>query len=154
MLPDSGEMPIKIAIVTKAMSEEQHTDDRDTLKEREAHRQAIHENAKQIFRESGIAEMLQDINRNLLKGRGHFEEYDSMVLFRWGTSSTLRHMWIEVDGNTLRFRLQAHRKCKQPAPLCDGEYHTFTSAMWLDRAFLSSELKKYYDRPVAEPSSD
>jgi hypothetical protein len=136
------------------MSEEQHQDNRETLEEGEAHRLAIRENAKRVFRESGVAEMLQAINRNLLKGRGRFEEYDSMVLFRWGTSSTLRHMWIEVDGNTLRFRMQTHRKCKQSAPLCDGEYHTFTSAMWLDRAFLSSELKKYYDRPVAEPSSD
>lgn len=101
-----------------------------------------------------MAEMLQGINKNLLKGRGRFEEYDAMVLFKWGTGYTLRHIWVEVLGNTLRFRLLPHLKCSQPAPLCDGEYHTFTSAMWMDRAFLQSELKKYYDRPVAETSSD
>jgi len=122
--------------------------------EHEARRLAARENAKHILRESGLAEMLQAINKNLLKGRGHFEEYDSMILFRWGTQSTLRHMWIEVRDNTVRFRLQEHRKCTSPAPLCDGEYHTFTSAMWSNRLFLQSELKKYYDRPVAETSSD
>ena len=122
--------------------------------EQEARQLAARENAKYILRESGLAEMLLAINKNLLKGRGHFEEYDSMVLFRWGTQSTLRHMWIEVRDNTIRFRLQEHRKCASPAPLCDGEYHTFTSAMWSNRLFLQSELKKYYDRPVAETSSD
>lgn len=122
--------------------------------EQEARRLAARENAKYVLRESGLAEMLQAINRNLLKGRGHFEEYDSMILFRWGTQSTLRHMWVEVRDNTIRFRLQEHRKCASPAPLCDGEYHTFTSAMWSNRLFLQSELKKYYDRPVAETSSD
>ena len=122
--------------------------------EQEARRLAARENAKYILRESGLAEMLQAINRNLLKGRGHFEEYDSMILLRWGTQSTLRHMWIEVRENTIRFRLQEHRKCAHPAPFCDGEYHTFTSTMWSNRLFLQSELKKYYDRPVAETSSD
>jgi hypothetical protein len=122
--------------------------------EREARRVAIHENAKRVFRESGLAGMLQEINRNLLKGRGRFEEYGSMVLFRWGTQSTLRHIWVEVQGNTLCFRLRPHRKCVASAPLCDGEYHTFTSAMWSDRLFLQAELKKYYDRPVAETSTD
>ena len=122
--------------------------------EQEARRLAARENAKHILRESGLAEMLQAINKNLLKGRGHFEEYDSMILFRWGTQSTLRHMWIDVCDNTIRFRLQEHRKCASPAPLCDGEYHTFTSAMWSNRLFLQSELKKYYDHPVAETSSD
>jgi hypothetical protein len=122
--------------------------------EREARRLAIRENAKHVLRESGLAGMLQEINRNLLKGRGRFEEYDSMVLFRWGTQSTLRHIWVEVQGNTLCFRLHPHRKCVASAPLCDGEYHTFTSAMWSDRLFLHAELKKYYDRPVAETSTD
>jgi hypothetical protein len=124
------------------------------LQEQEARRLAARENAKYILRESGLAEMLQAINRNLLKGRGHFEEYDSMILFRWGTQSTRRHMWIEMRDNTIRFRLQEHRKCSSLAPLCDGEYHTFTSAMWSNKLFLQSELKKYYDRPVAETSSD
>src|SRR2546430_298181 len=101
--------------------------------EQEARRLAARENARHILRESGLAEMLQAINRNLLKGRGHFEEYNSTILFRWGTQSTRRHMWIEVRDNTIRFRLQEHRKCTSPAPLCDGEYHTFTSAMWSNR---------------------
>ena len=122
--------------------------------EDETMRQAKRENAKRVFRESGVGEMLQGINKNLLKGRGRFEEYDTMVLFKWGTSSTLRHMWIEVVDDTLRFRFNEHRKCSRPAPICDGEYHTFTSAMWQDRAFMQAELKKYYDRPVAESSSD
>lgn len=98
--------------------------------------------------------MLLGINKNILKGRGRFEEYDSMVLFRWGTSSTMRHLWIEVAGNTLRFRLHPHRKCENASPICDGEYHTFTAAMWSDHNFLQAELKKYYDKPVAETSSD
>ncbi len=122
--------------------------------EQEARRLAARENAKYILRESGLAEMLQAINKNLLKGRGHFEEYETTILLRWGTQSTRRHIWIELQDNTVRFRLQEHRKCTSPAPLCDGEYHTFTRAMWLDRQFLQSELKKYYDRPVAETSSD
>lgn len=122
--------------------------------EDEAIRLAKRENAKRVFRESGVAEMLQRMNRDLLKGRGRFEEYDSMVLFKWGTSSTLRHMWIEVVDDTLRFRFHEHRQCSRPAPICDGEYHTFTSVMWKDRAFMLAELKKYYDRPVAEASSD
>jgi hypothetical protein len=122
--------------------------------EREAHRLAIRENSKQILRESGLAEMMQSINKNLLKGRGHFEDYDTFVLFRWGTQSTLRHMWIEVRGSSILFRLHPHRKCAAPAPICDGEYHTFTSSMWTDQDFFKAELKKYYDRPVAETSAD
>jgi hypothetical protein len=122
--------------------------------EREARQVAIRENAKRVMRESGLAAMMQEINRNMLKGRGRFEEYDSMVLFRWGTQSTLRHIWVEVQGNTLCFRLHPHRKCAASAPLCDGEYHTFTSTMWSDRLFLQAELRKYYDRPVAETSAD
>lgn len=139
---------------TEQQSEEHSLDGGLHEQEREARRVAIRENAKHVLRESGLAGMLQEINRNLLKGRGRFEEYDSMVLFRWGTQSTLRHMWIEVRGSTLCFRLHPHRKCAASAPLCDGEYHTFTSAMWSDRLFLQTEVKKYYDRPVAETSTD
>ncbi len=123
-------------------------------KEQEARRLAIRENVKHVLRESGLAEMLQGINKNLLKGRGRFEEYDFLILFKWGTGYTLRHIWVEVRGNTIRFRLNPHLKCSSLAPQCDGEYHTFTSSMWADRAFLQAELKKYYDRPVAETSSD
>ena len=120
----------------------------------EARRLALRENAKRVMRDSGLAEMLRILNNNALKGRGTFQEYDSMVLLRWGTSSTRRHLWIEVSGNTIRFRLNPHRQCSAPAPICDGEYHTFTSLMWADRAFLLAELNKYFAKPVAETSSD
>jgi hypothetical protein len=120
----------------------------------EAQRQAIRENAKRVLQESGLAEMLKTLNQNALKGRGNFYEYDSMLLFKWGTSSTRRHMWIEVNGNTIRFRLAPHRKCAISAPICDGEYHTFTSAMWADKSYLLNELNDYYARPIAETSSD
>ena len=120
----------------------------------EAQRQAIRENAKRVLQESGLAEMLKTLNKNALKGRGSFYEYDSMLLFKWGTSSTRRHMWIEVNGNTIRFRLAPHRKCDITAPICEGEYHTFTSAMWADKSFLLNELNDYYARPIAETSSD
>jgi hypothetical protein len=124
------------------------------MQEQEAHRLALRENAKRVLRDSGLAEIFQAINKNLLKGRGRFEEYDSMVLFKWGRGYTMRHIWVEVEGNVLRFRLAAHRKCAHAAPICDGEYHTFTSAMWSDHQLLQSEVKRYYDRPVAETSSD
>ncbi len=120
----------------------------------EAQRQAVRENAKQVLQESGLAEMLKTLNKNALKGRGSFYEYDSMVLLKWGTSYTRRHIWVEVNGNTFRFRLAPHRKCAITAPICDGEYHTFTSAMWADKEFLLNELNKYYARPIAETSSD
>ncbi|HTK10813.1 MAG TPA: hypothetical protein VL485_26815 [Ktedonobacteraceae bacterium] len=76
------------------------------------------------------------------------------MLFKWGRGSTMRHIWVEVEGNLLRFRLVPHRKCAHSAPICDGEYHTFTSSMWSDHRLLQSEVKRYYDRPVAETSSD
>ena len=120
----------------------------------EAQRQAVRENAKRVLQESGLAEMLKTLNKNALKGRGSFYEYDSMILLKWGTSYTRRHIWIEVNGNTIRFRLAPHRQCVTSTPICDGEYHTFTSAMWADRKFLLNELNKYYARPIAETSSD
>jgi hypothetical protein len=123
-------------------------------REQAARQQAARENAKRILQASGLAAMLQAINKNLLKERGHFEEYGTTILLRWGTQSTRRHLWIEVQDDTIRFRLQEHRRCTSPEPLCDGEYHTFTSAMWSNRQLLQSELKKYYDRPIAETSSD
>ncbi len=143
-------------MVSITNQEESQTERETTLsaEEAEARRQAIRENAKRVLRDSGLAEMLLAINKNQLKGRGTFDEYDSMILFRWGTSITRRHIWVEVQGNTIRFRLAPHRKCAAIAPLCDGEYHTFTSTMWANRDFLATELKKYYDKPVAESSSD
>jgi hypothetical protein len=120
----------------------------------EARRLAVRENAKSVLQESGLAEMLKTLNKNALKGRGSFHEYDSMILLRWGTSYTRRHIWVEINGNTIRFKLAPHRKCVITAPLCDGEYHTFTSAMWANRELLLSELHKYYAKPVSETSSD
>lgn len=122
--------------------------------ERAARREAVRENAKRVLRESGLPEMLISINKNLLKGRGTFEEYDSMVLLKWGTFTTRRHLWIEVSGNTIRFRLIPHLKCSAPAPLCDGEYHTFTGSMWANHDFLAEQLRRYYEKPVAESSDD
>lgn len=124
------------------------------LEEEQARRQAVRENARRVFQESGLAEMLKTLNRNALKGRGTFEEFDTLVVFRWGTAYTRRHLWIEIEGNTIRFRMKPHLKCEASAPLCDGEYHTFTLSMWANHAFLLSELNKYYARPVAEASSD
>lgn len=120
----------------------------------QAQRQAVRENARRVLQESGLAEMLKTLNRNALKGRGSFQEFDSLIIFRWGTAYTRRHLWIEVVGNTLRFRMNPHLRCQASEPLCDGEYHTFTSPMWANHAFLLSELNKYYARPVAETSSD
>lgn len=120
----------------------------------EAARQAVRENAKHVLRESGLAEMLRTLNHTALKGRGSFHEYDSLILLRWGTSTTRRHLWIEVSGNTIRFRLNPHLACSAPVPLCDGEYHTFTSAMWANRDLLQNQLDRYFAKPVAESSSD
>ncbi len=120
----------------------------------EAQRQAVRENARRVLQESGLAEMLKTLNRNALKGRGSFQEFDSLIVFRWGTAYTRRHLWIEIAGNTIRFRMNPHLRCSGSAPLCDGEYHTFTSAMWTNHTFLLSELNKYYAKPVAESSSD
>jgi len=138
------------------MQEEMAGQDNATLASEveQAQRQAVRENARRVLQESGLAEMLKTLNRNALKGRGNFEEFDSLIVFRWGTAYTRRHLWIEVAGNTLRFRMNPHLPCNTSAPLCDGEYHTFTSPMWANHAFLLSELNKYYAKPVAETSSD
>jgi hypothetical protein len=134
--------------------EEKHLESVLSSEADEAQRLAIRENAKQVLQESGLAVMLKTLNKNALKGRGSFYEYDSVILLKWGTSYTRRHIWVEVKGNTICFRLSPHRKCAMTAPICDGEYHTFTSAMWTDREFLLDELNKYYARPIAETSSD
>ena len=120
----------------------------------EARRLAERENARRVLRDSGLAQMLQEINKDELKRRGKFEEYDSMILLKWGTGYTRRHIWIEINGNSIRFRLSPHRKCTSSIPLCDGEYHTFTSQMWVNSDLLRQELYKYYKKPVAESSSD
>src|SRR5947209_10825697 len=120
----------------------------------EARRLALRENAKRVLRDSGLAQMLQEINKNELRRRGSFEEYDSLLLLKWGTGYTRRHIWIEVKGNTIRFRLSPHRKCSSSTPICDGEYHTFTGQMWTNSDLLRLELYKYYRKPVAESSDD
>ena len=79
-------------------------------------RRAVRDNAKRVIRESGIGEMLQTLNRNALQERGWFEEYDSGVLFKWGSGYTRRHIWIEISGDALRFRLLPHRPCAAPVP--------------------------------------
>jgi len=110
--------------------------------------------AKRVLRESGLAHMLQEINKTDLKRRGWFEEYDNMLLLKWGTGYTRRHLWIEVVGDNIRFRLAPHRQCAQSVPLCDGEYHTFSREMWNNPNLLHAELYRYYRKPVAESSDD
>ncbi|GER81578.1 MAG: hypothetical protein IMW90_06395 [Thermogemmatispora sp.] len=126
----------------------------EELVDADAQRQARRENARRIMRESDLPSLLRRLDRELLKGRGRFEEYDTLVLLKWGSGYTGRHIWVEVVEDTIRFRLTPHRVCSTQVPLCDGEYHIFTPAMWRDRALLWSELQKYYARPVAESSSD
>ncbi len=143
---------MKVVIVTS--QEEKYLENILSSEADEARRLAVRENAKRVLQESGLAEMLKTLNKNALKGKGSFHEYDSMILLKWGTSYTRRHIWVEVIGNTIRFRLAPHRKCAITAPICDGEYHTFTGAMWVDRKLLQNELHKYYLKPIAETSSD
>lgn len=120
----------------------------------EASRQAIRENARRVLRESGVAEILQTLNRQALQGRGWFEEYDSGVLFKWGTSTTRRHIWIDVLDGVLRFRLNPHIRCAATVPACDGEYHSFTAETWTIPGAVLHEVDRNYKKPVAEPSGD
>ena len=122
--------------------------------EEEVKRLAARENAKRILRDSGLAQMLQEINKDELRRRGKFEEYDSIILLKWGTGYTRRHIWVEIDGTNIRFRLSPHLQCRSPVPICDGEYHTFTSSLWANTDLLRLELYKYYRKPVAESSDD
>ncbi len=123
-------------------------------KEIEAQRRAIRENARRVLRESGVAEILQRLNRQALQGRGWFEEYDSGVLFKWGTSVTRRHIWIDVQGDLLRFRLKPHIRCSETVPACDGEYHSFTPKTWAIPGVVLREVDRNYQKPVAETSED
>jgi hypothetical protein len=119
-----------------------------------ARRQALRENARRVLRASGVPEMLISLNRTALKGRGTFEEYDTGVIFRWGTGYTRRHIWVDVSGDSVRFRLREHLRCRAPIPACDGEYHTFTPEMWGDRSAIEREIRRGYEHPVAESSED
>lgn len=117
-------------------------------------RRALRENTRRVLRESGVAELLQTLNRHALQGRGHFVEYDSGVVFKWGHGYTLRHIWVDVEGETLRFRLKPHLQCAAPVPACDGEYHTFTRETWRIPGAVLRELDRNYQHPVAEASED
>jgi len=119
-----------------------------------AARRALRENAKRVIRESGIGDMLRTLNRNALQDRGWFEEYDSGVIFKWGSGFTRRHIWVDIAGDQLRFRLRPHIRCAAPVPLCDGEYHTLTAVMWSQRGAVLHELHRNYEHPVAETSED
>jgi hypothetical protein len=122
--------------------------------EEEAQRQAVRDNARRVLRASGVPEMLRSLNREALKGRGSFQEYDSGVIFRWGTGYTRRHIWIDVEGDAIRFRYRDHLPCRAPTPQCDGEYHTFPGHAGGDRAAIEREIRRAFERPVAEASED
>ena len=117
-------------------------------------RKAMRDNARRVLRESGVAEILQTLNKHALQGRGRFEEYDSGVLFKWGEKYTTRHIWVDVAGDQLRFRLKPHIRCKAPVPQCDGEYHSFTAETWRIPNAVLREVDANYKRPVAESSDD
>jgi hypothetical protein len=117
-------------------------------------RKALRDNARRVLRESGVAEILQTLNKHALQGRGRFEEYDSGVLFKWGEKYTTRHIWVDVAGDRLRFRLKPHIRCKTAIPFCDGEYHTFTAETWRIPNAVLREVDANYKRPVAESSDD
>jgi hypothetical protein len=120
----------------------------------EEERRALRENTRRVLRESGVAEILRTLNKHALQGRGHFEEYDSGVLFKWGSGYTRRHIWVDVAGDRLRFRLRPHIRCAAPVPACDGEYHTFTAETWRIPNAVLREVDRNYKRPVAETSDD
>jgi hypothetical protein len=127
----------------------------DTLAARdEPDARARRETARRVMRESGIAELLQTLNRQGLQGRGWFEEYETGVLFKWGSGYTRRHIWVDIAGENLRFRLRPHIRCAEPVPLCDGEYHTLTPEMWRHHGVVLRELNRNYEHPVAETSED
>jgi hypothetical protein len=115
---------------------------------------ARRETARRVMRESGIAELLQTLNNQGLQGRGWFEEYETGVLFKWGSGYTRRHIWVDIEGENLRFRLRPHIRCAEPVPLCDGEYHTLTPEMWRHHGVVLRELNRNYEHPVAETSED
>ena len=131
-----------------------HGRDTQVESERELERRERRENAKRVMRESGLAELLQTLNRQALQGRGWFEEYDTGVLFKWGSGMTRRHIWIDIADDMIRFRLRPHLKCAAPVPICDGEYHSLSPLMWRHRGALLRELNRNYEHPVAETSED
>lgn len=120
----------------------------------EAERQRRREHARRIFRESRIGDLMRTLNQHALQGRGTFDEYDTGVIFKWGHGYTKRHIWVDVEGDTLRFRLLPHLRCAASVPVCDGEYHSFTRETWSIPGALLHELDRNYRHPVAEASED
>jgi hypothetical protein len=141
-MPQSAERPETLAPIP------------DDTPEQAAQRRAIRDNAKRVLRESGVAEMLQRLNKQALQGRGWFEEYDSGVIFKWGTGVTRRHIWVDIAGDQLRFRLKPHIRCVEAVPACDGEYHSFTARTWAIPGIVLREVDRNYRKPVAEASED
>ncbi len=131
------------------MSDTMHSDD-------ESARAALRDNARRVLQESHAAAVLQEMNRALLKGRGWFDEYDSGVIFKWGTGSTRRHIWVDIRGDDIRVRLREHRPCSPNATVaaCDGEYHSYDRRLWSSLDLLKRELHAYYEHPVSESSED
>lgn len=126
----------------------------DDTPESAEQRRATREQARRVLHESGVAEILQRLNKQALQDRGWFEEYDSGVIFKWGTSTTRRHIWVDVAGDRLRFRLNPHIRCAGKVPQCDGEYHSFTAETWTIPGAVLHEVDRNYRKPVAEPSAD
>jgi hypothetical protein len=120
----------------------------------DATRQARRDHARRMLRASGVPELLLQLNRHELKGRGVFQEYDTGVIFRWGSGYTRRHIWVDVEGDAVRIRLREHLRCHAPVPTCDGEYHSFTHETWSNRSLVEHEIRRAYERPVAETSED
>lgn len=132
----------------------QSTGDTTGGQDAEVERRAVRDNARRVLRASGVPEMLRSLNQSALKGRGTYEEYDSGVLFKWGSGYTRRHIWVDVAGDAVRIRLREHLRCQAPVPLCDGEYHSFPPGTWGDRSIIEREIRRAYERPVAEASDD
>jgi hypothetical protein len=107
-----------------------------------------------MLRASGVPEILLALNRQALKGRGVFEEYETGVIFRWGSGPTRRHIWVDVAEDAVRIRLREHLRCRAPVPACDGEYHSFPPDTWGDRSVIEHEIQRAFERPVAETSED
>ena len=141
-------------VETAGALEAQASAEAPTSLDEEWQRRAVRENAKRVIRESGIGELMRTLNRNALQDRGWFEEYDSGVIMKWGAGYTRRHIWVDISGDQLRFRLLPHIKCAALVPACDGEYHSFTRETWRLPGALLRELHRNYEHPVAETSED
>lgn len=135
------------------MSEEQPVESL-SLEADNAARQAVRANTRRVLHTSGAAEILRTLNQHALQGRGFFDEYDSGVIFKWGSGYTRRHIWVDVAGDVLRFRLRPHLKCAAAVPACDGEYHSFTPETWSIPGAVLHEVDRNYKHPVAEASED